>query len=285
MRINVSWLLEHLNCPQRAVYRHENGRILAVEGPALTVGTLWHTLMASWWLDRDMAEALRKVDVAETLYWLTTADPAKLTDYAKKQRSEWHDLKQWAKLSYPAWVDHYLPDTKCTGTEIEMSMPLGEDVIVCRLDGMLEHPGFSTILQHKTTRLASFESLFKLHKSHWYECIYQAVAEYNGHSPAGTTFIVVNKAAKVGSRLIEQRHLVHSRADIEAAKLHVATLIADIKAQRAGTRPIVRNRAACVGIYGECPYLDVCSGHVDISDNRFTDATSTYEDIGHGRHR
>lgn len=271
MKISVSQIKRHIECPMKAHYEYDLLRGPRARPIALDVGSLVHTALEAKLRGRDWRVATDEYLAALPLDtdprvdegWLLLAPSIAL----------WEKEEDWEVVSI----------------EEAMETPCGSHTLVGRLDSVVRWNGQYWHLQHKTLAPSVPVGTFvEQQRTDWHECVYQRMAEEKGYRPFGGTILNILRklsgkrlAGNPHDAIVPPQYLPRTPELVQEAISDLATIVDDIQAQRDGTRRIVKCRSACAGPYRNslCAYKSVCDGDVEIESDAFVDLEPRYADV------
>jgi len=271
MKISVSQIKRHIECPMKAHYEYTLLRGTAHRPLALDVGVLAHLAFEAKLLGKDWKAA--------TDAYLAELAPADAV-------TAWDGFAVIAP-SVALWKPE--DDWEIISVEEELETPCGSHTLVGRLDSVVRWNGHYWHLQHKTLTGSAPVGVFcEGQRTDWHECVYHRMAEERGYWPFAGTILNVLRKLSAGrlekapaDAIIPPQYLPRTSETVQEALDDLATVIDDIEAGRDGTRRIIKQRSACTGPYRNslCPYKPVCDGDVGIESDTFVDLEPRYADV------
>ena len=271
MKISVSQIKRHIECPAKANYEYGLLRGQEKRAMALDVGSLAHIALEAKLSGQDWRKA--------TDDYLASLPPEVSVEVGEEFEVIAPSLALWEKPE----------DWEVVSVEQELSAQCGSHILVGRLDAVVKWNGSYWHLQHKTLSPSIPVSVFaEQQRTDWHECAYHRFAELQGFKPfAGTILNVIRKLSAKGLKespldaLVPPQYLPRTDESVQEALDDLAQLIDDIEAGRNGTRRIVKCRSACGGPYRNslCIYKPVCDGDVSIESDSYVDLVPRYADV------
>lgn len=268
MKVSVSQIKRHMECPMKAHYEYTLLRGSAKRALALDLGSLAHLAFEAKLTGKD---------------WRKATD-----DYMAALPPEESVLvgEGFATLS-PALEAWECPDDwKVVSVEQEMEAPCGSHTLVGRLDCVVRWNDQYWHLQHKTLSPSVPVGVYcEQQRTDWHECAYHRMAEVAGYTPfAGTILNVVRKlsakriAENPTDAIIPPQYLPRTGELVQEALDDLSQLIDAIEAGRNGESRIIKCRDSCGGPYRNslCIYKPVCDGDVGIESDTFVDLEPRY---------
>ena len=285
--LSSSRLSDFRTCPRLYYFRDVLGRHTIAVSAALAFGTLWHTVMELWWSGRDVGAYL-----TEHADEIDVTDAAKITALLKCYRAPREQFDVLA-VEQEFSVKIESPDAGRTFYNYRL---------IGRLDLVLRKHGSETIwvCDHKTTSseiigFGPYWQGLQIDSQMGNYCL--AIRALYGEESTGFIYDVVRKpgirlcgtdekqAALLGITSAEAYSLrceneirkspectyqwrEHPRveADLLDARRDLWQQVEMVRScDNAGRYP--RNCNSCSGRYGQCEYLDVCTGRASIQDD------------------
>ena len=269
MKISVSQIKRHIECPMKAHFEYTLLRGQDKRAVALDIGSLAHlvleaklTKVADWrkLTDEYLAELPPEVSV----------EVGEEFDVLAPSLELWEPPDDWEIL----------------GTEVEMEIPCGRHTIVGRLDAPIRWNGSLWHLQHKTLgATVPLGAFCEQQRTDWHESVYHRMLQRAyPDNVEGTVLNIIRKlsakrlAENPRDALVPPQYLPRTDELVSEALDDLSQLIDDIEAGRDGTRRIIKCRSACAGPYRNslCAYKPVCDGDVEISSDMFVDLEPRY---------
>lgn len=291
--LSSSALSKLRSCPRKYAHEYVIGRVPVKGTRALDVGILWHRAMEHYWT-AGREQAIHYL-IAET----TTVDELDVAKLVALLRN------------YNPPVDQYTVEAVETEFTRAIPLPGRTSMRKVRLFGRVDlvvrdASGNKLVVEHKTTsdeiigwgqywqrlNLDSQTSLYMLGTG--VDTVLYDVARKPMLRPSkddertakayGITVVdaYTERMSKVIAAAPEEyfqfRAIRKTPEDLEDALADVRGWVAALRQYRStGFYP--RNTDACRGLYGFCPYLEVCSGSASLDDD------TLYQDKGNGKQR
>lgn len=280
-KISPSCLSTFRSCPRKYEFTYVRGRVPVAAAPALNIGLLWHKAMEVYWTAGREAAIQMLIGCAGEV---DEVDVAKLVALLKH---------------YNPPVDRYTVE----GVEVEFTkqipIPGRRAMRGVRLFGRVDlvvrdGSGNLLVVEHKTSGADSIMGF----GSYWQRlnldtqtslymvgigvgCVLYDVVKKPGLRPSkadealakahGCSVIdayierLSNEIAANPEEYFQFREIVKTPEDLEEALSDVRGWISALRQYRsAGFYP--RNTDSCRGLFGFCPYLEVCSGSASLDD-------------------
>lgn len=274
MHFSVSDVRQYLTCPQMAAYAQVERRVpLRHYAVAADAGTLWHLACEAKLLGQGPGEAVE----AKLSEWQRSLD----SEYFEELLAEWKPLA----LLIPH-VDFSDMEVLAVEVPITKTLPCGHDFIG-RADAVVKWKGLHWHLQHKTVGPSKPLAIYMQHMQvDWHECLYEWVLSEQYPLWGGT---LLTLARKLSARTIEKMGwqaalsrtpIARPRAVVDRAVVDFDRLVWEIAGVHFEGRPVIQNRSACTGTFGNrpCAYFDVCHGKAKLSDDTlFGPAVARYD--------
>ena len=281
--ITSSSLAKFRECPRRYWFEYELGRVTVRETAAISFGNAWHRAMEAWWIGGPEAAAKSMIEIARDIDVGSAAKIAALLAHYDPPRDEYDVIA--VEDAFEVRIQN--PDAG--GRSFYGYRLAGKADVVLRR----KETGEVWICDHKTTssEIVGFGPYWQALQ------IDAQMANYClAYNARGFIYDVVRKpgiklCAKDKSAALEKginpedayRERVekvitddpavtfqwrpHLRTEEDTAEAR-RDLWQQVEMHRACARDgrFPRNSSACVGRYGVCPYLDVCTGRASIDD-------------------
>lgn len=276
MRINVSHVRAHLECPAKAFYQYDLRRSPRKRYEALDIGTLWHGSMAELLTGSPIANVIELGE--RTIDGLREKDP----DHAERVNKGWTSilpaLREW--VMPPGW--------EVIEVEKVLERRLRDHLVQGTLDAIVKWNGSFWHLQHKTVAASrSLAAYYAYMERDWHECVYQWLIEpHQEYQPyAGTILNTVRKLSAASieanpSAALAIQYIPRPQSMVDKAILDFGQLTDQISMGGRTPQLVIQNRSACGGTYGNsvCPYIGVCNKEVSLyDDSLFEDAPDRYQ--------
>lgn len=271
MKISVSQIKRHIECPTKAHFEYTLLRGGDKRAMALDVGSLAHIALEAKLLGKDWQAA--------TDEYMASLPPEVSVEVNTEFAVLAPSLALWEKPD--DWV--------VLGTEVEMEIPCGRHTIVGRLDAPIVWNDNRWHLQHKTLASSVPVAVFaEQQRTDWHECVYHRMLQaVEGPPVAGTVLNTIRKlsakrlAENPTDALIPPQYLPRTDEIVQEALDDLAQLIDDIEAGRDGARRIIKCRSACAGPYRNslCIYKPVCDGDDEITSPSYVDLEPRYTNV------
>lgn len=280
--LSSSALSKLCSCPRKYQHEYVSGRVPLAGTRALDVGILWHRAMERYWSDgRDAA----------IRYLITEASEVDETDVAKLVA---------LLRNYNPPIDQYTVEAIESEFTTIIPIPGRTSMRRVRLFGRVDlrvvkkATGERLVVEHKTTsdtiigwgpywqrlNLDRQTSIYMLGTG--VECVLYDVVKKPMHRPSKDD----ERTAKAFGISVVDAYTERMSKDIAAnpeeffqfREIHktpqdLEETLSDVRGQIASLRQFrstgyyPRNTDSCRGLYGFCPYLDVCSGSASLDDD------------------
>ena len=294
MHISYSDTTAWQRCPRYYLHRCVFRRVPVRESTALRVGTAWHTAMESYWTDGGGKPAAAKA-LQECAADIDEVDCARLA----------------------AMLEHYAPPVEryeVRGIEQRLDMPIIDPDSGKRLRGV-SFRGIAdlvlwdkdrrelVIVDHKTTssQVIGFgpfwQGLTINRQLTWYRqavgahCVIYDAAKKPNYKPsaedrkvAGGGDVLEAFRTRVSSIIAAEPEAWYQWREIRLTDDEICNAMRDLCAVVYQIRQAHQHNrwpcapGQCVTRYGDCEYLDVCSGRARLDDD------ASFRDVGEGRY-